>query len=79
MPVVQYKLVSGRTLREVHEEVVRLEQEGFRTFGQRYKTISLGSGKPGGNQFHQAMLRREKDPESVNEFGLAYSQPGASS
>lgn len=74
MPVVQYKLVSGRTLGELREAVVRLEQEGFRTFGQRYKTISAAQGKPGGNQFHQAMLRTEIALESAHELGTAHSQ-----
>ncbi len=79
MPVVQYKLVSGRTLRELHDKVVQLETEGFRPFGLRYKTISLGSGKPGGNQFHQAMLRTEKEPASAHEFELISLKPGAAS
>ena len=71
MPIVNYRMVSGSTLREIHDQVVQLERQGYRPFGQQYKTIASGSGKPGGNQFRQAMIRTERDSESVNEIGRA--------
>ena len=67
MPTALYRLVSGRSLKEVREHVAQLEREGFRAFGRRYKTIASPDGKLDGNRFFQAMLkedRGEDEPES---------------
>ena len=61
MPTASYQLVSGRSLREVGENIARLEKDGYRRFGRPYKTISTPSGGLAGNRFFQAMLKEEKE------------------
>ncbi len=61
MPAAFYQLVSGRSLREVREQVARLEKNGYRAFGRAYKTVSAPDGKLDGNRFFQAMLREERE------------------
>ena len=72
MPSAHYQLISGRSLREVREQVIRLEKEGFRPFGREYKKIAAPDGKLDGNRFFQAMLKEDR-LESDSKVGQPWS------